>query len=248
MLSEDGKTSEVAAKRKILSGEHITGRQEVEMQVAWPHHCLDCIHYPDIPEYKSLTPTEMAAGALGKILVEMPVELAGSETENMLKHFQKLFTYAFSMSWEAVLDFNSAFFRALENRRVSWTSWSKISAWHQMHIDAAKLKPGTGDDVRRSADRKPTRDDPKKDDKKSDKVPMRYLLDNHICIKFQDDMCPEDSAHQLAGGSTVQHICASCLHKGRGLHSDHGWNKCPKKLQSQPFHGGAVGLEASNRP
>ena len=237
---DSGNFTEVGNARKIVSGEHCSGRQEVLQQVAWVQQCLDAVYVEDVPDYKDLTPTQFSAGMLGKILAELPLELAGSDTENQLRHFQKLFTYALNTPWSTVLTFNAAFFRALENRKEDWTSWPRIQAWHSRHLDALKLKvpvsteAGTTKTNGNSDDKKDHKDD------KRDVAPHHYMLANHLCIKFQTNHCSESGAHQLPNGSTVHHLCALCLWKGRGAHNDHGNKSCPKKANKPLFQKAAA--------
>ena len=224
-------------KHKLTSGEHSTGRVEVLKQVAWPHHLLDAVHCQKPPTYNNLSQAQFAAGFSAKVLSEMPPEFGRTSVENQMKHFNRLMVLATSMPWESVLTFNAAFFRALEQNTVDWSSWDRIQAWHDRHITSLKMRQASGPDSTNPSKKQDTRS---MDDRRMlEGVPYSFMKEQMICIKFQSQVCDHPGPHQLATapGITVVHICAVCMFNKKGSNPDHCSKTCPNKQSFQPGDG-----------
>ena len=199
---------QAAAKRKVLSGQHSATVDEVRSQVYFPHMVLDAVVCPTRPEYDSLTPVQFAAGYAAMTLAYMPEELNDTPMANMLKHFNRIMTFAMASDWKSVLQFNAQFLHACENHQTSFVHRSAIQAWHDRHLQSARLhnlaprRKNDGDNVGDGEAGKKTKD--------PNFVPNHFIRQEKLCIKFQDGRCAETDDHQL-GAATLVHACALCL-------------------------------------
>jgi hypothetical protein len=147
----DGGTG--GGRRKVLSGQHSTAVDEVRAQVYWPHMLLDSVIQPNRPEYDALSPTQFAAGFSAFMLMYLPSELDNSPWTNMLRHYNRLMSFAMASDWASVLAFHAQFLHSCENQQVSFRNWDSIKTWHDRHLDsvrlhgAARKNPKTGKNV-----------------------------------------------------------------------------------------------------
>jgi hypothetical protein len=224
------------ARRKVISGQHSTSVDEVRAQVYWPHMLLDSVIQPTRPEYDALSPVQFAAGFSALILMYMPVELNNSPWINMLRHYNRLMSFAMASEWSAVLAFNAQFLHACENQQVSFRNWAAVKGWHDRHLDSVRLHHANS----RKIPKNPKGDGSSNNnaaDEFGDKrkkgpnfVPEAFLRSKHLCLKFQRGTCDETGNHQF-GKVELVHACGLCLHKDRGLFSDHGMKSCPKRAK-----------------
>ena len=205
------------SKRKILSGKHANVNQEVRSQEAWPHIYLDRTQVGEIPEYANLSFQQFFAGWTSKVLCEIDPCCLNTETENKVKHINRVATFASNATREEMLALDSAVIDAVEMGNLSWDNWEGIKVFHDRHMDRIRLTK--------------SEKNPKKDLKdKSTFVPESYMQTNNICYRFQNGVCDRDSSHILDGHShTVQHICGLCHLKKKQSNGDHGYKVCPLK-------------------
>jgi hypothetical protein len=133
-----------SSKRKVLSGEHSTAVDEVKAQVYWPHMVLDSVIQPARPEYAEMTPVQFAAGFSAMMLMYTPAGFDDTPYVNMLRHFNRLMSFAMVSDWKSVLAFNGQFLHACENQQVSFASWPAIKVWHDRHLDSVRLHGASG--------------------------------------------------------------------------------------------------------
>ena len=141
-------------------------------------------------------------------------------------------------SWSSCLNLHAAFLRSIEQKQSSWDDWAKIKSWHERHLDYLKISGAEkGSWNEKSADEKI----PKKTESTVHGVPIDFIKQSKICIKFQHDVCDQESGHQTSHGVALQHACALCLHKNKGV-ADHPAKSCPIKQNKKVFpQGGARG-------
>ena len=133
-----------------------------------------------------MSPTEFAAGYTGKILAEMEEEFRGTQTENKLRHLNRLFHYALDTDFTSVLSFNQKFLRGIEQKNNSWESWDKIQYWHSRHLETRKFSSSKKSDKNvggKGAGEKELKDDKKQ--KLIEGVPEAFVCASKLCIMFQ---------------------------------------------------------------
>jgi hypothetical protein len=233
------------ARRKVISGQHSTSVDEVRAQVYWPHMLLDSVIQPSRPEYDALTPIQFAAGFSAFILMYMPQELDNSPWMNMLRHYNRLMSFAMASDWASVLAFNAQFLHSCENQQVSFRSWEAIKTWHDRHLDSVRLHGAAKKNPKKSGDgnggaggnnnnNNGGDDGDAKKKKGPNFVPESFLRSKHLCLKFQRGTCDEPENHQF-GKVELVHACGLCLLKDRGLVTDHGFKSCPRKSKEKGF-------------
>jgi hypothetical protein len=216
------------SKKKLLSGQHSSTCEEVKGQLYWPHLLLDVCATGSAkrPEYDNLSVQQFAAGFSASILAYLPPQLRGSVVENMLKHLNKIMSYAMVADWSAVLGFNGELLRACENHQLSFADWAPVGRWHERHLQSFQMmkakNPGKGDQGDNNNDHK---DDP-------NHIPLSYMRAQKLCSKWQAGKCEEGDNHVI-GKTTLVHACALCMYKDRGTVVDHAANACPKKFKKK---------------
>jgi hypothetical protein len=221
---------EVTKGRKIVTGEHASGRDEVLCQIAWPHQMLDAVVCSDPPEYMNLSAIQFAAGYSAIILSQLPQEMNNSVSANQLKHFNRLFTLAMKSEWDSILKFNRSFFRSIEQRSNNWEEWDRIKDWHSRNLDSLTVSSMVSKAENPNKNPKFPKDgDKAKKDELCEGVPMGFIKSNKLCKKFQSGVCDQTAPHALPSGTMLSHSCAMCLYKKLGLAHDHGAKACTKK-------------------
>jgi hypothetical protein len=227
-----------SSSKKILSGEHAVTVEEVRSQVYWPHMVLDAVISPTRPDYRSLTPTQFSAGFSAMMLLYLPEELNDTPIANMLKHFNRIMSFAINSEWSSILQFNGQFLHACENLQASFARWDVIKTWHDRHLSAFRsLDPGS--QRGRGGGGKYNNNNDDSDSTKRDKVnpnfvPDSFLRKKNLCMKFQKGLCEEEGNHVI-GSITLVHACGLCLFKDRGLNPDHCHKTCPRKSKWKGF-------------
>ena len=157
------------------------------------------------------------------MLVYLPSELRDTPIENMLRHLNRIMSYAQVSEWKNVLGFAANFFKACENHSISFARWSYIQSWHARHLESMRL---TG--YKKKSDRFGAGDDD--DDKKKKKIFVtdNFMRSKKLCLSFNRGTCDQTSDH-LIGKTTVVHACGFCLFKEKGVVTDHGLKTCPAK-------------------
>ena len=220
------------SRRKILSGEHLTKQVEVRRQEAWPNACLDADMVPDPPEYQDLTPLEFCAGWTGKILGQMDPSLAGSVTENQLRHLNRLLTYSLDTDFDVIKSFGATFLRSVEFGQNDWSNWPKIDQWQRRQVESLNLLSAKKKLSKGGASRDGTGDNPKKDPKLVEGVPESFIRSAKLCIAFQRGTCSETSEHTYGSSGTVlAHSCAICLKMFKEVATDHNSKTCPNRKE-----------------
>jgi hypothetical protein len=230
-----------AMKRRVLSGEHNSTSEEVKSQMYWPHMLLDSAMAPVRPDFKSLTPKQFVAGYSAMILMYLPEELDGTPTANMLRHLNRVMTYALVSDWKHLLAFNAQFFKSCENHAMSFARWDPMQSWHTRHLESIRLsgmkRPeknpasgGGGSGAPKNPKKNPSDNagDGEKGNAKKNPVSNHWLRSKRLCLKFQKDTCDHHNDHPM-GATTVIHACGLCLFKDNALVKDHGLCNCTKK-------------------
>ena len=223
--------SQAASKRKVLSCQHSSTVDEVKSQMYFPHMVLDSVVCPTRPEYDKLSPTQFAAGYSAMILAYMPEELNSTPLANMIKHFNRIMTFAIASEWKSVLQFNAQFLHACENHQTSFVHWPPIQAWHDRHLQSARLHglaPRRGNNGTESGEGGEEIGKKKTD---PNHVPDNFMRQEKLCLKFQRGTCAETDDHAL-GSVTLVHACGLCLFKKRGIQKTHCKKECPNRVKS----------------
>ena len=212
------------ARKKIVSGRFLNSNSEVQAQEAWPHCMLDRGYIKETPDYPDLTVPQFFAGYTAKILCEMHPSLAGSRTENQLRHLNRLALYATQCSREEMLEFDGSFLESIEQGYINWLDWQGLQAFHNKHLDSMRLRSSNwGIFPTEKVD---------KTAKAGTFVSEPYMRSNKICFRFQHNACDEEGSHTLADTNmTVQHICGLCHKMKRENNAEHGYKSCPLKKQ-----------------
>ena len=180
------------------------------------------------PDYKDLSPVQFCAGFTGIILSQLPLSLAGSPTAHQLMHLNRLLTYAMDSPWNACLNFNAAFFRSIEQRQSSWDNWEKIQSWHSRHLESLKLC-SSSKGINPSANGRQQTNEKAEDS--ANGVPFSFMKQSKLCIKFQSEICDQESGHFNGFGKTaLSHNCAYCLLKLKTV-AVHSAKSCPERAK-----------------
>jgi hypothetical protein len=229
-----------SSSKKILSGEHAVTVEEVRSQLYWPHMVLDAVITPTRPDYRSLSPTQFAAGYSAMMLLYLPTELNNTPIANMLKHFNRIMSFAINTDWQSILQFNGQFLHACENLQASFANWEVIKTWHDRHLSAFRSSDTGGQRGRSSQSGAGNNNNDEQGESKKDKkdnpnfVSDTFLRKHHLCMKFQKGTCAEEGNHVI-GSLNLVHACGLCLLKERGLNPDHGSKVCPRKTKGKGF-------------
>ena len=211
-----------SSKRKVLSGEHVSVGEEVKSQLYWPHMLLDSAYSHVKPEFRALTPEQFTAGYAAMMLVYLPEELNDGPIANMLRHLNRIMSYAQVSDWKQLMGFTANFFKACENHSISFGRWAPVQAWHARHLESIRL---SGHKKGRSDQTGSTDVD---DKKKKIHVTDNFMRAKKLCLAFNRGTCDQTTDH-LIGKTTVVHACGLCLFKEKGVVTDHGLKTCSLK-------------------
>ena len=212
--------------------------RDVLQQCRWPHKALDDSWFDKPPEFYDLDQSQFAAGAAATILMQLPADQSNSITANMLKHYNRLFTYTAKFSWKQVLVLHHKFMAALEQRTMDWSNWDTIKRWHLLKLES--LYASKDED---KSD-KPAKDLPDPNKKLSFGVEVGVIKASNLCVKFQGENCSQDPDHLSphGGETTLAHHCAWCFHKVTPrVSASHSARNCPERTKSFSARGGKKG-------
>ena len=236
-LQGDPKTCDMSKiKSKIKSGEFHSGTHEIIHYEPWPSHCLNKMFCPEAPINAKLSPIQYFSGSLNKILAEHDKSQRSPVTENQLKFLANIANTALVHRWEDILELSAGLYRMLERKQITWDQTTALQTWWDRSLANLKAKtsayqPGGGGKFNSGG--KPDKD---KADKNTQKLvaglPVNWMQENSICIKFQTGKCTEPGPHTTPKGSKMlKHACAGCMKIGKPEDSTHGANECPNKQQ-----------------
>ena len=212
--------SDFGLRRPIKSGRFRSSCQEVKNEQPWPNCMLDDTLFPVAPEYDELSWGQFVAGATSCMLAQISPGAVGTETENQIRHLNRIASFACFSGFERMLEFHAAILRGIENGLLSWSDWSVLKDYHNRHLDSVRLLQVAPQDQK-----------PKK--LKDNFVPPEYMTLHSICYGFQDGRCTEEGQHIREGtNETVLHICGLCHLKSQKNEPSHGYKTCPLKRKT----------------
>ena len=234
-LQGDPKTCDMSKiKSKIKSGEFHSGTHEIIHYEPWPSHCLNKMFCPEAPINAKLSPIQYFSGSLNKILAEHDKSQRNSVTENQLKFLANIANTALVHRWEDILELSAGLYRMLERKQITWDQTAALQTWWDRSLANLKAKSSTyqhGGGGRPNSGGKPDKVD-KNTQKLVAGLPVNWMQENSICIKFQTGKCTEPGPHTTPKGSKMlKHACAGCMKIGKPEDSTHGANECPNKEQ-----------------
>ena len=170
-------------KKKVVSGMHTESDKDVMQQVLWPHKALNSNWNIKKPEYYNLAPVQFDAGAIAAVLFYMPSELTESSTCCMLRHLNRIFTYAETYTWKACLTLHANFLAQWEQRKKDWSSWSSVLDWHKLQMEnMLAFKKDKKSDLKENGDSK---DSPKGNNNKIVcGVERSQIKASHLCSRI----------------------------------------------------------------
>ena len=173
-----------------------------------------------------MTPLQFCTGWSGKIMGEMPPQLAGTTTETQLRHLNRLLTLSMELDFDVVKSYGAALLRSIERGDNSWSNWPVMQDWQNRNMDTLRFKS--------SMKGKPVKDTEK--DKGQAKtvegVLEAFVRSSKLCITYQKGTCDELAAHTFGTSNTVlAHSCAMCLKRDKSGSADHYAKNCPRKKQ-----------------
>ena len=175
-------------RRKIISGEHLVHNVEVRTQEAWPNACLDSVAVPNPPDYQDMTPLQFCVGWSGKIMGEMPAELAGTVTKTQIRHLNRILTLSMELDFDVVKTYGAALLQSIEQGDNTWNNWPKMKDWQDRNMDTLRFR----------ASSKKTGKDTEKDKGQGIKVEgvlESFIKSSRLCIAYQKGTCEEHTAH-----------------------------------------------------
>ena len=235
---ESSETNYWGHKKKLPSGMYTDNDRDVQQQCRWPHKALDDSWFDKPPEFYDMDQSQFAAGAVATILMQLPADQSNSITANMLKHYNRLFTYTAKFSWKQVLILHHKFMSALEQRTMNWSNWDTIKRWHLLKLESLYASK---DDAKPD---KSVKDLPDPSKKLSFGVEVGLIKSSNLCVKFQAENCSQDPDHLSphGGETTLAHHCAWCFHKvSPRVSATHSARNCPERKKSFSARGGEKG-------
>ena len=186
---------------------------------------------PEPPINAKLTPIQYFSGSLNKILAEYDKSQRSPVTENQLKFLANIANTALVHRWEDILELSAGLYRMLERKQITWDQTAALQTWWDRSLANLKAKTSTH---QYGGSGKP--DGGSKPDKTTQKLvaglPVSWMQENSICIKFQTGKCTEPGPHTTPKGSKMlKHACAGCMKIGKPENSTHGASECPNKQQ-----------------
>ena len=188
---------------------------------------------PNPPHNSKLNPIQYFSGSLNKICSSISPEQRGSVTENQLLFLSNIASQALIYKWEDVMELSASLYRLLEQKNISWEDGPALQRWWTRALDGMKSKAAA-----RTGDRappqpgQPRKDDPSKAKTNVAGLPIVWMRDNKICIKFQTGACQETGDHTTTNGSvTLKHLCGGCRKLNKSDDTSHGAKTCPFKSQ-----------------
>ena len=235
---ESSETNFWGHKKKLPSGMYTDNDRDVMQQCRWPHKALDDSWFDKPPEFYDMDQCQFAAGAAATILMQLPADQSDSVTANMLKHYNRLFTYTAKFSWKQVLTLHHKFMAALEQRTMSWSDWNTIKRWHLLKLESLYASKDE------AKSEKQVKDLPDPSKKLSFGVEVGVIKASNLCVKFQGENCSQEPDHLSphGGETTLAHHCAWCFHKvSPRVSANHSARNCPERKKSFSARGGKKG-------
>ena len=87
-----------------------------------------------------MTPLQFCAGWSGKIMGEMPAELAGTITETQIRHLNSLLTLSMELEFDVVKTYGAALLRSIEHGDNSWSNWLAMKEWQNRNMDTLRFR------------------------------------------------------------------------------------------------------------
>ena len=201
---EVSETNHLGYKKRIVSSMHTDADKDVKQQALYPRKTLDNNWVEKPPEYYDLTTAQFGMGAL--VLYQLPLTMSSSPMANMLKHSNRLVTYAGFYSLKQVPCLHHNFLSAIEQQKKSWATWEVIQKWHNVNLKVMKSSTEEGKPMKQAKD-------PNKELLCS--IELGAIKSSYLYLKFQQDNCAQDLDHASPNGgkSTLAHHFPYCFHK-----------------------------------
>jgi hypothetical protein len=222
-------------KRKLVSNECSTGQIGVAREVRWLQMCLNHALCPNgIPKHKKLTQTQWFSGMSNLILTEMdPTKSSDASVLHMIKHLSRVASLALSLPWSECLKFSAVLFRNLEAANIEWSDWERIEGLHNSALESIRTRSLAISNNAKKAQKDANNPDARNLSRENaEGVPIIWMKDNHVCIRWQSDVCRENTDHTINGGTiTLKHVCAVCSYLRKPDDMTHNGRNCPDKKQ-----------------
>ena len=168
---------------------------------------------------------------MNKICSSIDPAHRGSVTENQLLFLSNIASQALIYKWEDILELSASLYRLLEQKHISWDDGPALHAWWTRALEGMKSK-AAAQSVDRPRDQ-PRKEEPSKPQKTNlAGLPVNWMRDNKLCIKFQTGSCKETGDHTTFNGSiTLRHICGGCMKLNKPDDPSHSAKTCPNKSQ-----------------
>ena len=222
--------NQLKIKNKLKSGRNRRERAIVREET-WPHELLHksyCREPPD--DWKDATFLHFAAGTFNKALFEIPMDRIDRDLGNMLYFAAEICNLCCDRPWSVLRNEVGNWYDAIEMGQASWSDQESIVDFIRTakinSLSYAGPRPAEPGAAPNSSQPQP---DKAKKKKAAAGVPVKYLISESLCIKFNDTGCDFNEDHEIKGRS-IAHICGGCLKKF-GTRNPHPASKC----KNQPF-------------
>ena len=131
------------------------------------------------------------------------------------------------------MELSASLYRLLEQKNISWEDGPALQRWWTRALDGMKSKAAARGAGNRAAPQsgQPRKDDPSKPKTNVAGLPIVWMRDNKICIKFQTGACQETGDHTTTSGITLKHLCGGCRKLNKPDDTSHCAKTCPFKSQ-----------------